>query len=285
MKPLKLICLGLFIFLARESFPQHSPTSMQDKSIQITEARWNYTTSYHGKKALLFIHGANSSSKIWKYQYELELKGYKNIYVDLLGYGESEKPQSGYSLEKWIRGLKAILDKEELEEVHIVAHSNGVILAKEFYREFPEKVEGLILLDGMLKAAIPKPMLSWMKSSLERSDYEEFMRANLEHMPTAGLREIDKNILKEDALDTPLRIRKAELELVGSEETWREIEILCPTSILHSNNPMWTKEYMDDLQNIAPGHTFILWEDAGHFLQLQYPSRLNELIREIISLD
>jgi len=253
------------------------------KELKTPEGTWSYLSSQQGTKALLFIHGASSSNKIWKYQYELQLDGYKNIFVDLLGYGESEKPESGYSLQNWISGLHAILEQEEVEEVAIVAHSNGVIFAKEFYRQYPDQVERLILLDGMLKLTIPEQMLGWMKNTLERSDYEEYMKQNVKMMPVAGLKEVDAELLRQDGLETPKRISKAEFELVSAKETWQDLLINCPTTILHSNNPFWTKEYIAWLDTVAPDHSFQLWKDSGHFVQLQYPERLEKLIREAMT--
>ena len=252
------------------------------KELQTDAGTWSYLTSQQGSKALLFIHGASSSNKIWKYQYELQLDGYKNIFVDLLGYGESEKPEGGYSLDNWLSGLHAILEQEKVEEVAIVAHSNGVIFAKEFYRQYPDQVERLILLDGMLKLTIPEQMLGWMKNTLERSDYEEYMKQSVKMMPVAGLAEADAELLRQDGLATPKRISKAEFELVSAKETWADLRISCPTSILHSNNPFWTKEYIDWLETIAPNHRFEVWKDSGHFVQLQYPERLEKLIREAV---
>lgn len=93
----------------------------------------------------------------------------------LLGYGESDKPDSGYSLTNWIEGIHSILESEGVDKVGIVAHSNGVIFAKEYYRFYPDKISNLILLDGMLKQIMEDKMLEWLKSTLERSDYSSFM--------------------------------------------------------------------------------------------------------------
>lgn len=92
--------------------------------------------SHSGKNALLFIHGANSSKNIWRNQYDISLEDHENIFVYLLGYGESDKPDSGYSLTNWIEGIHSILESEGVDKVGIVAHSNGVIFAKEYYQNF-----------------------------------------------------------------------------------------------------------------------------------------------------
>lgn len=256
---------------------------IDERTLQTDLGRWNYVVSHRGTKGILFLHGANSSHKIWHKQFGLQVEGYQNIYVNLLGYGDSDKPESGYSLKNWLEGLHSILGQEEVEQVCIVAHSNGVIFAKEFYRSYPEKVEQLILLDGMLKPMISGPVLDWMKSTLERSDFKEFMADNVKRMPIQSLEAKDQAILQQDALNTPKSVVVAEFNTVTASETWQPLEINCPTIILHANSPYWTDEYVQWLHTVAPVHRFMHWADAGHFIPLQYPDRLNTLITDTLS--
>lgn len=257
-------------------------TRLQTKVLQTNLGNWHYKTSQTGQKAILFLHGANSSHKIWHKQFDLSVPGYRNIFVDLIGYGDSDKPKSGYTLDNWIEGLQQILKQEKVDEVCIVAHSNGVIFAKEFYRKYPDQVMQLILLDGMLKSIIQDQVLEWMKSTLERSDYKEFMAQNVKNMPVQGLEEADKEILRADALNSPKFIAKAEFALISDPATWRACTIDCPTTIVHANSPFWDEDYLEDLRTIAPQHKLLKWEDAGHFIPMQYPNRLNALIAEIL---
>lgn len=256
----------------------HDSMKIESRTLKTGLGHWNYTVSHEGAKAILFLHGANSSHKIWHKQFGLQIKGYKNIFVDLLGYGDSAQPDNGYSLDNWLEGLKSILIQEEIEQVCLVAHSNGVIFAKEFYRKYPGQVQQLILLDGMLKQMISAPVLEWMRSTLERPDYKEFMAENVKRMPIQALTEKDQAILQQDALNTPKSVVLAEFNTVTAPETWQPLEIQCPTVILHANSPYWTDDYVQWLKTIAPQHQFLHWKDAGHFIPLQFPERLNTLI-------
>ena len=284
MKRLRIPSSILAFLLLTMGFVMESEQTthpLEEKEWNSPQGTWQYAVSNSGQKAMLYIHGANSSRKIWKNQYKLVIPGYKNIFVDLLGYGASDKPISGYSLGNWIEGLHAILEQEGITEVCIVAHSNGVIFAKEFYRNYPGQVSHLVLLDGMLKQLLQGPMLEWMKTALERDDYETFMKNNIEHMPVQGLNEADIDLLKRDALATPKQVRAAELALVSNSNTWEALTISTPITIVHANNPFWTAEYIKDLSAIAPYHDLITWKDAGHFISLQYPERLNQLIHKV----
>lgn len=274
---LVIVLNNIFVF-PKPMKMESNDLKLEAKELKTSKGTWSYRTGYSGEKGVLFIHGASSSSRIWKYQQNLEIKGYKTIYVDLLGYGNSDKHQEGYSLQTWLDGIHAILEQEEVNEVVIVAHSNGVILAKEFYRKYPKSVLKMILVDGMLKLMIQPPMLEWMKSKLERADYEIFIQNSIQNMPVQGLGDSDVKILKEDALNTPKFVTRAEFNMVSDSDTWQELIIDCPVTIVHGNNPLWNKEYIIWLDKIAPNHNMLNWEDSGHFIPLQFPDRLNDVI-------
>lgn len=278
------ILLPIIILLHLGYCPGYNQSlnDMQQKNITTPQGKWSYLVSNPGSEAVLFIHGASSSNRIWQEQYPLTLSGYKTIFVDLLGYGASDKPESGYGLLNWLAGIELMLQTEGVDKVWIVGHSNGVIFAKEFYRAHPDRVAGLILLDGMLKTMISEPILAWMKAALDREDYEEFMAGNVERMPVGGLNEEEARVLKDDALKTPKRVSRAELDLVTDPLTWEELIIRCPVIIVHSNNPTWDENYLAWLSTIAPGHKLLEWTDAGHFIPLQFPDRLNQLIKEVV---
>ena len=269
-----LLQLGFLIFAFGDE--------MELKELQTEKGKWHYSVNNCGENAILFIHGANSSKKIWNHQFDLTISGYKSIFVDMLGYGESEQPEEGYNLSNWLSGLIAILEQEKVKKVCIVGHSNGVIIAKEFYRANPEMVSHLILLDGMLKPMIPEGILGWMKSTLERSDYKDFMESNIDRMPVQGLSEADIEILKEDARNTPKVVVSGEFEMISSPKTWEELTIKCPTTIIHANNPTWTDDYITWLKSAVPDHKLIQWDDSGHFIPMQFPDRLEEVIREAL---
>lgn len=274
---------GFSLFVMGLEEPQNLK-GMEQKELQTPQGTWRYTVGNGGKMAILFIHGASSGKSIWKNQHTLDIKGYKNIFVDLLGYGESDKPDSGYSLGNWISGLQLILEKEQVDEICIVAHSNGVIIAKEFYRAYPDQISNLILLDGMLKPMINEQMLGWMKSTLEREDYQSFMENNIKNMVVEGLSDADVELLKTEALNTPKAVTSAELDMVSSPKTWNDLDIVCPVTIVHSNNPLWNEDYVAWLKNTVPKLEFFEWNDTGHSIPLERADRLNTLITKSLQI-
>src|ERR671910_3076341 len=70
------------------------------------------------------------------------------IGVDLRGRGDSDKPESGYGLEKHASDVVRVLDHLGLESAVLVGHSMGAFVALETALVYPERVRALVLLDG-----------------------------------------------------------------------------------------------------------------------------------------
>ncbi len=233
---------------------------------------------------LLFIHGANSSHRIWHHQFQdPSLGSYRLLALDLLGFGASDKPQECLELSNWILGIREIMDEEKLEQIHLVGHSNGVILAKEFYRNYPERVQSMLMVDGMMKLLLAEPMLAWMRQALEREDYEEFMLSNLNRLPETDLQAKDLALLKSDVLNTPKWVAKAQLDMITTDSSWEALSLSRPTSLLLSNNPMWSQNYQAWLASTHPHLKISEWPDARHFMMLQFPQRFAQWIRQHLS--
>ena len=68
--------------------------------------------------------------------------------VDLRGRGDSDKPESGYSLEAHAADVVRVLDHLDLRNAVLAGHSMGGFVALKTALMFPDRVRALVLLDG-----------------------------------------------------------------------------------------------------------------------------------------
>jgi lipase len=68
--------------------------------------------------------------------------------VDLRGRGDSDKPESGYSLEAHAADVVRVLDHLGLKSAVLAGHSMGGFVALKTALMFPERVRAIVLLDG-----------------------------------------------------------------------------------------------------------------------------------------
>lgn len=83
-----------------------------------------------GKKTILFIHGWPGSYKLFEYQFnKLPAMGYRCIGVDTRGFGNSDKPWTGYDYNTLSDDIRCVIDTLGLENITLVGHSTGGAIA------------------------------------------------------------------------------------------------------------------------------------------------------------
>lgn len=99
-------------------------------------------------RALILIHGYLESSQMWtKYVEELS-SDYQLIYPDLPGHGLSKVYSKVHTMEFMAEKIREVIDFLKLDKVLLVGHSMGGYVGLAFTELFPEKVQGLILMNS-----------------------------------------------------------------------------------------------------------------------------------------
>jgi pimeloyl-ACP methyl ester carboxylesterase len=109
----------------------------------------SFSNSEHASEATpaLFIHGYGAMIEHWNKNIPAVAATRPVYAMDLLGFGESEKPKTDYGLELWSNQIQTFLDEKRCAKVNLVAHSMGAAASLWFAHHAPERVERLVLID------------------------------------------------------------------------------------------------------------------------------------------
>lgn len=79
-----------------------------------------------GRKTILFIHGWPLSHKAYEYQFnQLPKLGYRCIGMDTRGFGNSDKPWSGYCYDRLADDVRCVVESLKLSVFTLAGHSMG----------------------------------------------------------------------------------------------------------------------------------------------------------------
>jgi len=108
---------------------------------------------------VVLIHGMVNSSRHWKAVAERLAPDYTVIAPDLLGHGDSAKPEGDYSLGAHAAGIRDLLAFLGIDRATMVGHSLGGGVAMQFFYQFPERCERLVLVSsGGLGREVSAPL-------------------------------------------------------------------------------------------------------------------------------
>lgn len=111
-----------------------------------------------GKQRVLLCHGWMVSSKVFDDLLPLlDLAGVRLVVPDLRGAGHSQRPASGYTLERFGRDIVGLLRAEGEGPAVLVGHSMGGQLVQWVAAEAPELVSAVAMLCPVPAAGMPLP--------------------------------------------------------------------------------------------------------------------------------
>jgi rifampin ADP-ribosylating transferase len=93
---------------------------------------------------ILFLHGFSLSGATYERTLTALPDGYLGIAVDQRGFGDSDQPESAYTIPEFAADAAALLDALEIPRAVVVGHSFGGLVAQQFAADFPDRVLALV---------------------------------------------------------------------------------------------------------------------------------------------
>jgi haloalkane dehalogenase len=170
----------------------------------------------------LFLHGNPTSSYLWRNVIPHVAEVAHCIAPDLIGFGQSGKPEIPYRFEDHVRYLDAFIAKTGIASAYLIAHDWGTALAFHLAARRPELVRGLAFFEFIW------PVPTWdefLRDSAARDIFRKF------RTPGEG----EKLILEENAFIERVLPSSVVRKLTGEEMAVYR----APFSTPQSRRPTW----------------------------------------------
>ena len=171
------VCAAIIQVLLMSCNSNKSISDLESRYAQVDNAvKVHYKTSGEGDIAMVFIHGFGCDVETWQKQYEAfrDSSNLQLIFVDLPGYGKSDKAEADYSLEYFAKAIDAVLEKENVRRAIMIGHSLGTPVCRQVAFSYPAKVAALMDIDGVYCLY---PAVDEQSSDDERERAEQYERA------------------------------------------------------------------------------------------------------------
>ncbi|MFF9475527.1 alpha/beta fold hydrolase [Streptomyces roseolus] len=248
---------------------------------------------------VLLLHGFPDSHLLWRRQVPaLNAAGYRTVAPTLRGFGASDRPEGGpeaYSPAKHVGDMLELLAHLEVDRFHMVGHDWGSAVAQGLASVVPERVRGLGLLSvghvtAVLGAGWEQKQRSWYmllfqlaglaEDWLSRDDHAQLREMLAEH---ADAEQVIEALRAPGALTAALNIYRsgfpAEAQF-GPEVPAAPLPAGVPVmGVWSTGDRFLTERSMERTGDVAGGPwRYERVEDAGHWLQLDQPEVLNDLL-------
>jgi pimeloyl-ACP methyl ester carboxylesterase len=121
--------------------------AFEEWQIELHGRRAVYRIAGSGPPVVL-IHGMVNSSRHWEMVARRLARDYTVVAPDLIGHGDSETPRTDYSLGAHAAAIRDLMVAIGIERATIVGHSVGGGVALQFFYQFPQHAERLVLVSS-----------------------------------------------------------------------------------------------------------------------------------------
>lgn len=146
----------------REALIERIKTPVSQETLLVGSVSTAFLSAGSGPP-LILLHGAGAGAVTWYPTIDALSPHFRIIAPDIVGYGESDKPDAAYDRPFFSAWLTDFLAALSIDKAHIVGLSQGGAIALQFALDKPESVAKLVLIDaGALSAKVPLSALLGM---------------------------------------------------------------------------------------------------------------------------
>jgi pimeloyl-ACP methyl ester carboxylesterase len=261
-------------------------------SISVNGKKLYYVTKGNGANTLFLIHGWACDHTFLDPQLEEFSKTHRVISIDLPGHGQSEVPTAA-NMDSYVAAIEAIRNGTKSNQIVLVGHSLGALIAKEYARLNPRRSKGLVLLDGAIFQLPPgaADRARWAEGitrmahgfgpSNEKQVRERSISVFLSSLYTDETpRELRMTILRKVLTTAPETAEAAMLSMTDMK-LWNDERVDLPVLALRAGRQQPPNEDVF-LKTLFPRLQYKYMPGMSHFLMLEQPARVNTEIRSFL---
>lgn len=103
-----------------------------------------------GSPAIVLVHGGMCNRTDWEKSVPILAAAHQVVTLDLAGHGESGTGRQEWTVPNWARDVQAVVEALDLKKVVLAGHSLGSAVVVEAARLMPERVAGVVAVDGFV---------------------------------------------------------------------------------------------------------------------------------------
>ncbi|GAB5492618.1 MAG: alpha/beta hydrolase [Phototrophicaceae bacterium] len=221
----------------------------------------------------LLIHGAGSQYMDFP---SLMRRSLEAIALDLSGHGSSPKHDSS-SIEDYAEDVIAFLDTLNLEKVIVVGHSMGGGIAQQIALDYPERLQGLILIATGAKLAVNPSIIEGILThpeetarSVTKWSWGDFADDDL----------IEQGI--QHLLQTPLEVIQTDYIACNQFDVRDRLsEIKIKTLIIAGAKDKMTRlEGNQEIADNIPNSQIEIFAECGHMVHVEQTEAVIDLVQD-----
>lgn len=264
---------------------------VRDEFIVAGDLTFHYLQWGEQGMPVIFVHGLTANAFCFQAFADDLARDHRVFAYDLRGRGDSDKPESGYSIPIHAADLAELIDELGLDRPVVAGHSLGGFIALYFAAHYPQKLSKLVLIDAgaspTWKTTEEQP--AWLNTSINRlgtvvPSFEEYVY-RLKAAPFMGpywnryfdryfehdvRRGNDGTVVSKNYREGVLEDNKHQLSEYLPKEQWKDVTV--PTLFMRAGQGLFSdsdqllsEEYAASLQREIKNCRYVNFPGLNHY--------------------
>ncbi len=235
---------------------------------------------------VILLHGYSDSWYSWNRVLPLFPSSWRVYALDQRGHGESDKPDSGYTMRDLGADVVAFMDAKGIRRATIIGHSLGGFVAQQAAALAPGRIERLVIvasgadIRGINGAAEFEQLVMGLADPVPTEFIREFQSSTI-HVPVPG--EFYERVVAEST-KLPARVWHALMKGMVDATPADLSAARFPTLLVWGDkDAVFPRATQDVLQARIPGARLIVFPETGHAVHWERPEQFAEDLRDFVS--
>jgi pimeloyl-ACP methyl ester carboxylesterase len=254
-----------------------------------------YEATRAGSRPLVFAHGFGCAHEDWQPQVDEFGARHMVLTCDLRGHGASPGEPDACSIETYGADVAALLRAFDLSGAVLVGHSMGTRVVLQACLDAPDRVAGLVLVDGSFMAAAGERAEEDARRAIASAGYGTWVgglfeqmffapsatadriRARAERLPAAVGTALFPRMVAWDARNMAAALGRVGVPLLVIQST-----MITPERKRVPLSPGANTPWLEMIRSRAPQASIEVVPGVAHFTMLEAPDVVNRLLADFV---
>ena len=241
------------------------------------------------QNTLCFIHGFGCDMNTWEKQFEaFRDEDMQLVFIDLPGYGKSDKPQVDYTLDFFAHAIDEVLNANGIKDAVFVGHSLGTPVCRHtllttnhggelvdvdgvycFYdgTETPEYVEAINQFGHAFDGPDCREVITGFVSSLSGTDTPQWVT------------DYAMSVMPE----TPQYVASSTMQHLVERQWWPNQQLSIPVMVICTQNSGLDPDNEQKMQALYPNLDYTELTTCGHFIHMEQAEMFNTKLKAFVA--
>ena len=256
-----------------------------DDSVRVHYKIWNTNTE---AKTLCFVHGFGCDMNTWEKQFKaFRDEDVQLVFIDLPGYGKSDKPQVEYTFDFFSHAIDEVLNANGIKDAVFIGHSLGTPVCRHvllttahggalvdvdgvycFYdgSETPEYVEAINQFGHAFDGPDCREVITGFVSSLAGPETPQWVT------------DYAMSVMPE----TPQYVASSTMQHLVERQWWPNTQLTIPVMVICTQNSGLDPDNEQKMQALYPNLDYTELTTCGHFIHMEQSDTFNQKLKEFL---